>query len=361
MVLEEEYLYIEGSSSLHFQLTHRATNSTIPPNEGALSRTYFLLHSNSCSLELAATLKEQEPTQSVWIRFNRNVMAKPFHSYSDTITMRKRRRYGLRIMSSDLPVLVELTPNQKHRRMDLDLFGYTERDFSSYFFPNVAERNHVDNAVEQLVVSGGDSYFEDGQFYFFEVYGSTDSAFSTMEYTLSVETNYAPHLLLKKVLLIFAFVIAGSFVLGIALSLLCNFGHRILFWLRVRSTPHRHGATKRQIRRLKVIRFDAERDGVELGGDGLESPHCIICLEDYAEGERVRILKCSHHFHAKCSDQWFFLNNKCPLCQQNIVDAEDVHQKVSAPPAEVEMVELQQLQRGEMLMDSEVDSDSDAI
>ena len=81
----------------------------------------------------------------------------------------------------------------------------TEHEFTSYFFPNVAERNHVDNTVEQLVVNGGDSYFVDGEFYFFEVYGSTDSAFSTMEYTLSVETNYAPHLLLKRVLLIVAF------------------------------------------------------------------------------------------------------------------------------------------------------------
>ena len=98
----------------------------------------------------------------------------------------------------------------------------TEHEFTSYFYPNAAERNHVDNTAEQLVVSDGDSYFEDGEFYFFEVYGSTDSAFSEMEYTLSVETNYAPHLLLKKVLLVFAFVIAGSFIIGIALSFCCT-------------------------------------------------------------------------------------------------------------------------------------------
>ena len=60
-----------------------------------------------------------------WIRFNRNVVARPFHSYSDTVDMRKRRRYGLQITSADLPVLVQLTPDQKHRRMDLDLYGYT--------------------------------------------------------------------------------------------------------------------------------------------------------------------------------------------------------------------------------------------
>ena len=120
-----------------------------------------------------------------------------------------------------------------------------------------------------------------------------------------------------------------------------NFRHQIMFWLRVRSTPHRHGATKRQIRRLKVIRFSK----LSAEEDLLESPQCIICLDDYAENERVRILKCSHHFHAKCSDQWLFLNNKCPLCQQNIVDAEDVHQKDAREhSAEVEMVELQQLQ-----------------
>lgn len=93
----------------------------------------------------------------------------------------------------------------------------------------------------------------------------------------------------------------------------------------------------------QVIRYRADDS---TNGINEKSPQCTICLDEYEENQKVRILKCSHHFHAKCSDQWLFLKNKCPLCQQNIVDAEDVHlHHKRNGGAEVEMVELQQLQR----------------
>jgi len=370
---EEEYLYIDGSDALDLELmlvdVDSNPNITMESKQDALSNIYYLIHrGNTPSLSYSKTsidndidsvfngddlrtrstfhltvslkesISEQIHSESVWIRFNRNIVVRPFRSYSNTIKMRKRRRYGLEITSSDLPVFVEMTPNQNHKRMDLDLYGYTEHDFGSYFFPNSKERNHIENTAESVVIQKEDSYFEDGDFYFFEVFGSTDSAFSDMSYSLRVETNYTPQSLLRTVLLIFVIVIAVSFIIGIALSLLSHFGRSILFWLRIRSTPHRHGATKRQIRNLKVIRFQAE----SAEHDELESPQCIICLDDYAQNERVRILKCSHHFHAKCSDQWFFLNNKCPLCQQHIGDAQDVHQRDNDTDKgiEVQMIDL---------------------
>ncbi len=52
---------------------------------------------------------------------------------------------------------------------------------------------------------------------------------------------------------------------------------------------------------------------------------CIICLDDYTDDDKIRILRCRHHFHVSCSDEWLFLNNKCPLCYQNIVSAQDMH------------------------------------
>lgn len=41
---------------------------------------------------------------------------------------------------------------------------------------------------------------------------------------------------------------------------------------------------------------------------------CRICLEDYAEGDRLRVLPCFHRFHAECSSDWLKRKKTCPLC-----------------------------------------------
>ena len=149
-----------------------------------------------------------------------------------------------------------------------------------------------------------------------------------------------PDSLLKKILLIFAFTIATSFILGIILSFLCTFRHQILFCLRIRSTPHPNGASKRQIKKLKIISYKPNM----IDNHIIDSSQCIICLEDYNENDKIRILKCNHNFHVHCSDEWLFINDRCPLCQQNIVDALNVHNiNHKKNDSDVEMVELEEL------------------
>ncbi|XP_010508280.1 PREDICTED: RING-H2 finger protein ATL5-like [Camelina sativa] len=50
--------------------------------------------------------------------------------------------------------------------------------------------------------------------------------------------------------------------------------------------------------------------------------YCTICLEDAAEGERMRrITACSHCFHADCIDPWLEKKSTCPLCRAQIPPA----------------------------------------
>jgi hypothetical protein len=47
---------------------------------------------------------------------------------------------------------------------------------------------------------------------------------------------------------------------------------------------------------------------------------CSICLESYEDGDELRHLWCSHHFHKECVDEWLKLNKKCPMCREDVED-----------------------------------------
>ncbi|XP_010135964.1 PREDICTED: E3 ubiquitin-protein ligase RNF167-like, partial [Buceros rhinoceros silvestris] len=43
---------------------------------------------------------------------------------------------------------------------------------------------------------------------------------------------------------------------------------------------------------------------------------CAICLEEYKEGDSLKVLSCSHAFHSACIDTWFHIQEICPFCRQ---------------------------------------------
>jgi len=48
------------------------------------------------------------------------------------------------------------------------------------------------------------------------------------------------------------------------------------------------------------------------GDDDDDANQCQICLEGFANGDKLRKLPCSHFFHARCVDVW--LKEKCISC-----------------------------------------------
>ncbi|KAK2982415.1 hypothetical protein RJ640_026258 [Escallonia rubra] len=67
---------------------------------------------------------------------------------------------------------------------------------------------------------------------------------------------------------------------------------------------------------------------------------CPICLGDFMDGEKVRVLpKCHHGFHVRCIDIWLASHSSCPTCRQTILleppppssDAADVDAGVRQP------------------------------
>ncbi|XP_075477256.1 uncharacterized protein LOC142518379 [Primulina tabacum] len=48
---------------------------------------------------------------------------------------------------------------------------------------------------------------------------------------------------------------------------------------------------------------------------------CYICLADYEDEDRLRVLPCNHEYHVPCIDKWLKeINRVCPLCRHNVCD-----------------------------------------
>ncbi|CAE7314355.1 RNF167 [Symbiodinium sp. CCMP2456] len=50
---------------------------------------------------------------------------------------------------------------------------------------------------------------------------------------------------------------------------------------------------------------------------------CLVCLEEFADGDEVKTLPCLHFYHQRCVDQWLATDNSCPVCKTPIDQPED--------------------------------------
>lgn len=62
-------------------------------------------------------------------------------------------------------------------------------------------------------------------------------------------------------------------------------------------------------------------------GEGEEACCCAICLEEFEDQEKVRVLPCKHRFHGDCLVPWLTeRHSSCPLCKfdvmQHVLDSQ---------------------------------------
>ncbi|XP_063709202.1 uncharacterized protein LOC134837745 [Culicoides brevitarsis] len=79
---------------------------------------------------------------------------------------------------------------------------------------------------------------------------------------------------------------------------------------RERRRQARHRLPKSLLKKIPTIKF---LRGVH------QFDTCAICLEDYVDGEKLRVLLCSHAYHCKCIDPWLTKNRRvCPMCKRKV-------------------------------------------
>lgn len=61
---------------------------------------------------------------------------------------------------------------------------------------------------------------------------------------------------------------------------------------------------------------------------------CAICLDDYEDGDEIRVLKCKHRYHKQCIDMWLKNSVQCPFCKRPI-DTREFENRVPLRAARV--------------------------
>ncbi|PIN00167.1 hypothetical protein CDL12_27335 [Handroanthus impetiginosus] len=68
--------------------------------------------------------------------------------------------------------------------------------------------------------------------------------------------------------------------------------------------------SKDDIDKLPCFDFKGKEKGMSPPAD------CAVCLENFRDGEKCRLLpSCNHSFHAECVDMWLLRASVCPICR----------------------------------------------
>uniref|UniRef100_A0A8D1DMS7 E3 ubiquitin-protein ligase RNF43 n=1 Tax=Sus scrofa TaxID=9823 RepID=A0A8D1DMS7_PIG len=79
-------------------------------------------------------------------------------------------------------------------------------------------------------------------------------------------------------------------------------------------------------RRYRASCRRARAEWPDAGSSCSSAPVCAICLEEFSEGQELRVISCLHEFHRTCVDPWLHQHRTCPLCMFNIVEGDSLSQ-----------------------------------
>lgn len=100
-------------------------------------------------------------------------------------------------------------------------------------------------------------------------------------------------------------------IIGLCISVMfCFMVLQIIRCIRNHRRGNKHRLKKKYLKQIPTAKYRK----------GEQFDTCAICLDEYIEGEKLRVLPCGHSYHMKCIDPWLTKNRKvCPVCKGKVV------------------------------------------
>lgn len=122
------------------------------------------------------------------------------------------------------------------------------------------------------------------------------------------DKNYILILYPDQVFNLNTYLLPFALVIGVCFILMLTF--MIIKCIKDQRQSQRNRLSSKHLKQLPVNKFKK--------GDPYDV--CAICLEDYTEGEKLRMLPCSHVYHTKCIDPWLTNSRRtCPVCKRKVI------------------------------------------
>lgn len=118
------------------------------------------------------------------------------------------------------------------------------------------------------------------------------------------------------------FVLVSIICMNVAIRwVLRRYAHRLQEEAEARKANT--GMAKSQVEALPTRVYNSSKaQGPHAEEDAAASSHCPICLVDFTDEERIRVLPmCQHSFHIGCISTWLFKHSSCPTCRGDLLEA----------------------------------------
>ncbi|KAL2500308.1 RING-H2 finger protein ATL72 [Forsythia ovata] len=122
----------------------------------------------------------------------------------------------------------------------------------------------------------------------------------------------------NMVIILAALLCALVVVLGLNLLVRSTLRRRSEEQVEARLATTGTGLKKRALQKLPTAVYGS--------GTKISVTECSICLGEFVEGEKIRVLpKCSHGFHVSCIDTWLVSHPSCPNCRHSLLGSPSIH------------------------------------
>ncbi|XP_050207072.1 RING-H2 finger protein ATL78-like [Mercurialis annua] len=153
------------------------------------------------------------------------------------------------------------------------------------------------------------------------LYTSPDAAAPANSHAVASETYNGSNTFDANVVMVLSVLLCALICsLGINSIIRCAFRCSNLVASQTSDTASIARLANTGIKRKALRTFPTINYSPDLNLPGLDT-ECVICLAEFAVGERVRLLpKCNHGFHVKCIDKWLGSHSSCPTCRHSLIE-----------------------------------------